>query len=77
MGWLESRPESLKQEIFIKLFESAEIAKLDKDKRLQYETEMYTERDRYAEEEYMKDNNVPVETISLCTGLSVEEVNNL
>ena len=55
MGWLESRPENLKQEIFVKLFESAEIAKFDKEKRLQYENEMYTERDKYAEEEYLKE----------------------
>ena len=55
IGKLKSRPVDLEQEIFIKLFESAEIARFDKDKRLNYEHEMYTERDKYAEEEYLKD----------------------
>ena len=55
IGRLKSRPSELAQEVFAKLFGSAEIARFDKDKRLKYENEMYTERDKYAEEEYMKE----------------------
>jgi predicted transposase/invertase (TIGR01784 family) len=49
MGNLKNQPESLKHEIFTRIFRACEIAKFDEDKRIQYDQDMYDERRRIGE----------------------------
>ena len=49
MGNLKNQPDSLKHEIFTRIFRACEIAKFDEDKRIQYDQDMYDERRRIGE----------------------------
>ena len=49
MGNLKNQPDSLKHEIFTRIFRACEIAQFDKDKRIQYDQDMYDERRRIGE----------------------------
>ena len=46
MWKLHGLPDGLRQTVFERLFEACEIARFSPDKRLRYEKEMITERDK-------------------------------
>ncbi len=54
MGTLEDMPQEMEKDVFGKLFDCAEIAGFDMEKRLIYEKDMYTERDRIAREAFLE-----------------------
>lgn len=47
MGKLHELPDGLKNRTFERLFEACEIARFSPEKKLQYESDMITERDYY------------------------------
>ena len=49
MGNLRNQPESLRHEIFSRIFRACEIAKFDEGKRIQYDKDMYDEKRRLGE----------------------------
>lgn len=49
MGNLRNQPESLKHEIFTRIFRACEIAMFNEDKRIQYDRDMYDEKRRMGE----------------------------
>lgn len=49
-GWrLQNQPAELRNEIFTHLLEACEITEFDKEKRIQYDKDMYDERKRNGE----------------------------
>ncbi len=90
---LERIPDNLKESIFEKLFETAEIAKFNKEEYQSYEDSLKYYRDLknsidYAKEVARKESaikiattmledNIPVEQIIKYTGLSNNEINEL
>ena len=105
MGKLSERPGNLDGEVFRKLFEVAEFAKMDHRQQRQYIAKMTTDRDiknqiAYARKEgleqgldkglaqgkaegavaiakALKAENVSIDVISRCSGLSEEEIAKL
>ena len=49
MGYLKNQPDSLRHEIFSRIFRACEIAMFDEGKRIQYDKDMYDERRRMSE----------------------------
>ena len=90
---LERIPVELKENIFLKLFETAEIAKLEPDEYKQYEASVNAYRDiiniksTYLEKgkiegkieiaKEMLQDNEPIQKIMRYTGLSEKEINEL
>jgi len=90
---LERIPVELKENIFLKLFETAEIAKLEPDEYKQYEASVNAYRDiiniksTYLEKgkiegkieiaKEMLQDNEPIQKIMKYTGLSEKEINEL
>ena len=93
MSNLLKRPERLRDRIFTKLFDVAELAQLDDKDRINYIKSMNTERDTYNQIEYareegakqkscdiakrMLEKGIDIETISELTGLTAEEISRL
>ena len=55
MSSLLERPERLRDRIFTKLFDVAELAQLDDEDRIKYIKSMNTERDTYNQIEYARE----------------------
>ena len=49
MGCLKNQPDSLRHEIFTRIFRACEIAMFDEGKRIQYDKDMYDEKRRMGE----------------------------
>ena len=49
MGYLKNQPDSLRHEIFTRIFRACEIAMFDEGKRIQYDKDMYDEKRRMGE----------------------------
>ena len=93
MSNLLKRPERLRDRIFTKLFDVAELAQLDDEDRIKYIKSMNTERDTYNQIEYareegakqksfdiakrMLEKGIETETISELTGLTEKEISEL
>ena len=93
MSNLLKRPERLRDRIFTKLFDVAELAQLDDEERTNYIKSMNTERDTYNQIEYAREEGrgeerlkiamnlicagASCEIITQVTGLSEEEVSRL
>ncbi|MBD9293360.1 MAG: hypothetical protein EGS78_01930, partial [Bacteroidales bacterium] len=93
MSNLLERPERLRNRIFTKLFDVAELAQLDDKDRTNYIKSMNTERDTYNQIEYareegakqkscdiakrMLEKGIDIETISELTGLTEKEISKL
>ena len=83
MQFLESRPEVLRQEIFLLLFESANISKFTPEDKVKYDFDMTTERDihnqiLYARKEGVKEGKEEtakeIALKMLAKGYPVEEI---
>ncbi|MBD9293819.1 MAG: hypothetical protein EGS78_04330 [Bacteroidales bacterium] len=93
MSNLLERPERLRNRIFTKLFDVAELAQLDDKDRTNYIKSMNTERDTYNQIEYareegakqkscdiakrMLEKGIDIEIISELTGLTEKEISKL
>ena len=93
MSSLLERPERLRDRIFTKLFDVAELAQLDDEDRTNYIKAMNTERDTYNQIEYAHETGreeerlkiamnlirigASCEIITQATGLSAEEVSRM
>jgi len=86
---LDRLPDKLKEEVFEKLFEVAEIAKFTKEEYVSYEDSLKYYRDmknsldtaRYEEKEEIAlnllKNGIDIEIISISTGLKISEIERL
>ena len=86
---LDRIPVELKENIFLKLFETAEIAKLEPDEYKQYEASVnayrdiinikstYLEKGKIEIAKEMLQDNEPIQKIMKYTGLSEKEINEL
>ena len=90
---LLERPAALRDKIFKRIFDVAEISSLDDEDKKNYINNMQTARDTYNQLEYAKKkgrdersreivtnmlrNGLSVQTICDCTGLSAEEITKL
>ena len=81
LSYLENRPASLKEKVFEKLFESAEIAKFSKDEKQAYEESLKYYRDiknvvdtskQEGREEGREERNIEIIKKGLKEGLSIE-----
>ena len=93
MEHLTDRPDDLKEEIFKRLFKTAEIATFTPEERIKYENDMTTERDiqnyiSYAREKGIEEGlaeaarkmlaeGLSVDVVERCTGLAKEQIEAL
>ncbi|MBR2948018.1 MAG: hypothetical protein IKC17_05465, partial [Bacteroidales bacterium] len=86
-------PEELTNEIIKRLFTAAKVAAMDKNEKIKYLNEMTSERDLRNQIEYaidkaieqgkidtarlMKANGISIEMIITCTGLTLEQIEQL
>lgn len=77
MEHLTDRPDELKEEIFKRLFKTAEIANFTPEERIKYENDMTTERDiqnyiSYARKEGREEGRAEAARNMLADGLSID-----
>ena len=93
METLQRLPFKARKSVFEKLEQIVDIASLSKEERMKYDESIKVYRDQLATLDFakqkgraeerldiakkMKASSVPVETISLCTGLSLDEIAGL
>ena len=90
---LGKQPQEFQQQIWDRLFQAAQIAAMNHKDRQTYIKKMNSERDRINQWEYAmeqakaeeksliakncKNSGIPYETIAKCTGLTIEEIEQL